>query len=188
VIQWYAIRGAGAMTLILFSLTMSMGLINRSRWASERWPRFVIDAVHRNIGLLAVVFLAIHIVMAVTDGFVALGLLAVFVPFIHSYSPLWVGLGSLACDLLLAITITSLLRARLGFRSWRAVHWFGYLAWPVAVAHGIGNGTDHFAVWMLAIDAVCVTMVLSALGVRLTSVPALATVENLETIPALERV
>ena len=112
-IQWYAIRGAGVVTLILFSLTTAMGLVNRSRWASERWPRFVIDSVHRNIALLAVVFLAIHIVLAVTDDFVSLGVLAVVIPFTHSYSDLWVGLGAVACDLLLAIVITSLLRARI---------------------------------------------------------------------------
>ena len=187
-IHYYAIRAAGAMTLILFSITMAMGLVNRSRWASDRWPRFVIDRIHRNVALLAVVFLTIHIVTAVTDGFVSIPLLSVFVPFTHSYNAFWVGLGSVAFDLLLAITITSLLRTRLGFRSWRAVHWLGYLAWPVAVAHGIGNGTDHFTVWMLAIDAVCVAMVLSALAVRVVSVPRLATVENLETIPELERV
>ena len=187
-IHYYAIRAAGATTLILFSITMSMGLINRSRWASERFPRFLIDKVHRNIALLAVVFLAIHIVTAVTDSFVVLPLLAVFVPFSHSYSPFWVGLGSVAFDLMLAITITSLLRVRLGFRAWRAIHWLGYVSWPVAVAHGIGNGTDHFAVWMLAIDAACVGMVLSALAVRVMSVPKLVTVQILESMPELERV
>ncbi len=175
-IHWYAIRAAGAMTLILFSATIVLGLVNRSRVATDRWPRFVIDRVHRNVALLAVVFLAIHIITAVTDGYVSTPLLAVFLPFAHSYHPLWVGLGSVACDLLLAIAITSLLRVRLGYRSWRAIHWLGYLAWPVAVAHGIGNGTDHWTVWMLAIDVGCVSAVLTALAVRVVSVPRLEVV------------
>ena len=187
-IHWYAIRAAGAMTLILFSVSVSLGLINRSRLATDRWPRFVIDRVHRNVALLAVVFLCIHIVTAITDSFVSVPLLSVFLPFAHSYSAFWVGLGSVACDLLLAITITSLLRVRLGFRTWRSIHWLAYLAWPVAVAHGIGNGTDHFAAWMLGIDAACVAMVLSALAVRLVSVPRLAPLEHLEALPELERV
>lgn len=170
-IHWYAIRAAGAVTLILFTLTVVMGLLNRSRVATDRWPRFVIDRVHRNVALLAVVFLAIHIVTAVTDSFVAVPLVSVFLPFAHSYSPFWVGLGAVACDLLLAILVTSLLRARLGFRAWRWVHWLGYVAWPVAVAHGIGNGTDHFASWMLAIDVACVAAVLGALAVRVIMAP-----------------
>jgi sulfoxide reductase heme-binding subunit YedZ len=93
-----------------------------------------------------------------------------------------------AFDLMLAITVTSLLRVRIGFRGWRAVHWLGYLAWPIALAHGIGNGTDHFTVWMLAIDAACVAMVLSALAVRIRSAPQLTRVENLEASFELERV
>ena len=169
--QYYAIRAAGGTTLILFTATMVMGLLNRSRLATDRWPRFVIDRVHRNVALLAVVFLCLHILLAVTDGFVSIPVLAAVVPFFHSYSPLWVGLGAVACDLMLAIAITSLLRARLGYRSWRAVHWLGYLSWPVALAHGIGNGTDHWTVWMLAIDAVCLAAVLGALTVRLVQVP-----------------
>jgi sulfoxide reductase heme-binding subunit YedZ len=101
------------------------------------------------------------------------------VPFYHSYSPFWVGLGAVAWDLLLAIVATSLLRARLGFRGWRAIHWLGYLAWPVAVAHAIGNGTDHWTAWMLAIDALCIGSVLAAVGVRLIRVPQLAELPSL---------
>jgi sulfoxide reductase heme-binding subunit YedZ len=177
--HWYALRAVGAVTLILFTGTVVLGLLNRSQAVTSRWPRFVIDRVHRNVALLAVVFLAIHIVLAVTDGFVVIPLLSIIVPFYHSYSPLWIGLGTVAFDLLLAITITSLLRARLGFRGWRAVHWLGYVAWPVAVAHGIGNGTDHWKVWMLAIDVVCVSAVLAAVTYRLIKVPRLAQLETI---------
>jgi methionine sulfoxide reductase heme-binding subunit len=173
--HWYIIRAAGAMTLILFTLTTALGLINRSRWATERWPRFVIDRVHRNVALLAVVFLCLHIIMVVTDSFVSTPLLSVLIPFTAGYRPLWTGLGAIAFDLMIAITITSLLRARLGHRTWRAIHWLAYASWPIAVAHGIGSGTDAWTIWMLAIDVCCVTAVLAALVVRLVSVPRLET-------------
>ena len=55
---------------------------------------------------------------------------------------MWLGLGAVSFDLLLAVLITSVLRRRLGYRSWRAVHWLAYASWPVAVIHGIGTGTD----------------------------------------------
>jgi sulfoxide reductase heme-binding subunit YedZ len=137
------------------------------------------------VALLAVVFLVIHIVTAVTDDFVSVPLLAAFVPFSAGYRPLWTSFGAVACDLLLAIVITSLLRARLGYRSWRAIHWLAYAAWPLAVAHGIGNGTDAFTVWMLAIDAACVASVLAALILRLVTVPKVVPV--LETVPGAAR-
>ena len=51
---------------------------------------------------------------------------------------LWLSLGAVAFDLLLAIALTSLVRDRLSYRTWRAVHWLAYACWPVALWHGLG--------------------------------------------------
>ena len=48
----------------------------------------------------------------------------------------------MASDLLLALTVTSLLRSRISYRAWRVLHWTAYACWPVALAHGLGTGTD----------------------------------------------
>jgi predicted ferric reductase len=173
-IQWYVMRASGVVALALLSVTVVLGLLNRSRVASDRWPRFVIDQLHRNASLLAVVFLCIHIVTAVTDRFVAVGLVDALIPFHSSYRPFWVGLGAVAVDLLVAVIVTSLVRVRLGVRAWRGVHWLAYLAWPVAVAHGLGIGTDSGQLWMLAIEAICIGSVLAALALRLTAPVRLA--------------
>ena len=173
-IQWYVIRASGVVALALLTVSVVLGLLNRSRVASDRWPRFVVDRLHRNASLLSVGFLCVHIVTAVTDGFVAVPLLAAVIPFHNSYRPLWVGLGAVAVDLLVAVILTSLVRVRLGVRAWRGVHWLAYLAWPVAVAHGLGLGTDSGEVWMLAIEAVSIGSVLAALALRLTAPVRLA--------------
>ena len=166
-IQWYAIRATGVVTLVLFTATIALGLVNRWRWTSDRWPRFVIDRLHRNVALFSVVFLVVHIVASVTDSWIAVDLSNAVIPFGHSYRTLWVGLGAVAFDLLLALVITSLMRARLGVTAWRSVHWCAYLAWPVALAHGIGIGTDASQTWMIAIDIACVCVVLATLTLRL---------------------
>lgn len=173
-IQWYVMRASGVVALALLSVSVVLGLLNRSRVASDRWPRFVIDRLHRNASLLAVVFLCVHIVTAVTDSFVSVPLVAAVIPFHDSYRPFWVGLGAVAVDLLVAVIVTSLVRARLGVRAWRAAHWLAYLAWPVAVAHGLGIGTDSGRVWMLAIEAVCIASVLAAIALRLAAPARLA--------------
>jgi DMSO/TMAO reductase YedYZ heme-binding membrane subunit len=80
-----------------------------------------------------------------------------------------VGLGAVAVDLLMAVILTSLVRVRLGVRAWRGVHWLAYLAWPIAVIHGLGIGTDKSQPWMLAIEAVCIGSVLAALAVRVAT-------------------
>jgi DMSO/TMAO reductase YedYZ heme-binding membrane subunit len=77
------------------------------------------------------------------------------------------GLGTLAFDLLLAIAITSMVRRRLGYRTWRAIHWLAYASWPVAVLHGLGTGSDVKQWWMLALTAACIVAVLVAVWTRI---------------------
>jgi sulfoxide reductase heme-binding subunit YedZ len=106
----------------------------------------------------------------VVDPFTHLGLVAL-VPFGSYYRTLWLGLGAIAFELLLAIVATSLLRKHLGARVWRAVHWLAYVSWPIAVLHGIGTGTDRTALWMVLIDVVCVAAVAIALIWRVLAAP-----------------
>jgi len=164
---WYATRGAGIVSLLMFTAVMVLGVLNVSRWQRPAWPRFLTAGLHRNLSLLALVFLGVHIVTAIVDPFTSLGLAAAIVPLASSYRPLWVGLGVVAVDLLIALVVTSLVRARLGQRAWRAIHWLAYAAWPLALAHGVGAGSDGFAAWMLALDAVCVAAVGLAAAWRL---------------------
>jgi len=173
-IQWYVIRASGVVALGLLTVTVVLGLLNRSRVTSDRWPRFVIDRLHRNASLLAIAFLCVHIVTAITDTWVSVRLVDVFIPFRGTYRPLWVGLGATAVDLLAAVIVTSLVRVRLGVKTWRGVHWLAYLAWPVAVAHGLGIGTDSGQIWMLGIEVICIGSVLAALAVRLAAPVRLA--------------
>jgi DMSO/TMAO reductase YedYZ heme-binding membrane subunit len=117
--------------------------------------------------LTAVVFLALHIVTAVVDPFTHLGWLAAIVPFSSYYRTFWLGLGVIAVELLIAITVTSLVRGMIGHSAWRAIHWLAYASWPIAVIHSFGTGTDALAKWMLAIDGVCIAAVGFAVAARL---------------------
>ena len=163
---WYLTRGTGAVTLILLTVTMVLGVVDVRRWSSERWPRFVVDAIHRNVSLLVLALLALHVLTAWLDSFAPISITDAVIPFHSSYRPIWLGLGALALDLLLAVAITSLLRQRMGHRSWRAVHWLAYACWPIAVVHSLGTGTDAPAAWMLALTAACVLAVLAAGATR----------------------
>lgn len=168
-VLWYTTRGAGAVTLILLSAVVVLGLFSTQRLQGQGWPRFLTTGLHRNLALMTLVFLALHIVTAVVDPFTNLGWVAAIVPFSSSYRTFWLGLGVISFELLLAIVITSLVRGFLGHRTWRAIHWLTYAAWPVGVVHGLGTGTDTWSAWMLAITAACVAAVGLALVLRLTS-------------------
>jgi methionine sulfoxide reductase heme-binding subunit len=158
-ILWFATRGAGVVSLLLFTAVTCLGLLTVVRWQSESWPRFLTAELHRSLALLSVVFLGAHIATAILDPFTSLGIAAATIPFASSYRPLWVGLGVISMDLILALIVTSLLRERIGQRAWRTVHWASYAAWPLALAHGLGAGSDAFAPWFIAIEVACVVVV-----------------------------
>jgi len=168
---WYLARATGAVALILLTASVVLGILGSVRFAAgPRWPRFALDAVHRDVSLLVIVVLAIHIITSVLDGFAPITLLDGVIPFLTPYRPLWMGLGTLAFDLLLAIAITSLVRRRLGYGAWRAIHWLAYVSWPVAVLHGLGTGSDVKQWWMLALTVACIVAVLVAVWTRIAHV------------------
>jgi sulfoxide reductase heme-binding subunit YedZ len=169
---WYTTRGAGAVSLILLTAVVVVGLLARLRFETEGWPRFLSATFHRDLALITVVFLALHIVTAVVDPFTSLGLAPVVVPFGSSYRTFWLGLGTIAFELLLAIVVTSLARAWIGVRSWRVVHWLAYASWPLAVVHGLGTGTDARQVWMVGITVACIGLVAGVGLWRLVAAPA----------------
>ena len=163
---WYTTRGAGAVSLILLSAVVVLGVLSTLRLQSARWPRFLTTGLHRNLGLLTVVFLALHLVTAVVDPFTHLGWLAAVIPFSSYYRTLWLGLGVIAFELLLAVVITSLVRSFIGHGAWRTIHWLAYGSWPIAVIHGLGTGTDVWSAWFFVLTSACVASVVFAVGYR----------------------
>jgi methionine sulfoxide reductase heme-binding subunit len=166
---WYLTRSTGAVAMVLLTLTVASGVLDVRRYATARWPRFVIDGLHRNIALLTIVFLALHIITSVLDSFAPIALLDAVIPFVGSYRPFWLGLGAVSFDLLVAVTITSLMRRRVGHRAWRAVHWLSYASWPVALLHGFGTGSDVKDAWLMALSLACLAVVAVAVVVRVAA-------------------
>ena len=163
---WYATRASGLMAMILLTLTMVLGLVTTTRARARNWPGFAQQEIHRRISMIAVVFLGIHVLTSVLDTYVNIGWAAVVIPFTSSYGRFWVGVGAVALDLMIAVFVTSLLRARMRPGTWRAVHWLAYLSWPVALAHTFGMGTDAREGWVVVLGVVCVAAVAAALAWR----------------------
>ncbi|HEX3519296.1 MAG TPA: ferric reductase-like transmembrane domain-containing protein [Solirubrobacteraceae bacterium] len=166
---WYLTRSTGAMALLLLSIAIALGVIDVQRWSTPRWPRFVLDSLHRNVSLLALAFLVAHILTSVLDSFAPIGIVDAFIPFSGSYRPFWLGLGAVSFDLILAVIATSLLRARMGYGTWRAVHWLTYASWPIALVHGFGTGSDVKTSWLAVLSILCVLLVVGAVLARVAS-------------------
>lgn len=164
---WYASRATGVISLILLSAVMIIGILVNRQGRLPGLPRFAVLGLHRNLSLLAVAFVAVHVLTAVADSYVSISLAAAVVPFISSYEPLWLGLGAVGFDLMAAVIVTSLLRRHLGRRVWRAVHWLAYASWPVAVVHSVYSSSDMQSGWLLYLGLACIAAVLGVLGWRL---------------------
>lgn len=164
---WVLTRGSGAVSLLLLTGTLVLGIVDVARWRARRWPRFVIDALHRNLSLLAVAFVGVHVLTTVLDKYVKIGLVSAVVPFSNGYRTFWLGLGAIAFDILLALIATGLLRRHIGHRLWRAIHWAAYACWPLALAHALGTGNDAGRPWFVALALACSGAVAVALASRL---------------------
>ncbi|MGO8824450.1 MAG: ferric reductase-like transmembrane domain-containing protein [Acidimicrobiales bacterium] len=166
---WYLTRATGLVSLILLSATVVLGTVASVGWTTDRWPRFLSQSVHRNLSLFCVALIGIHIVTTIGDGYVPIGLADAVIPFRSPYRPIWVGLGALAFDMLLAVAITSGLRRRIGAAAWRGVHWLAYACWPIALVHGLGSGSDARIPGAMLVFVVCTGSVAAAVAWRLAA-------------------
>ena len=168
---WYLSRGTGVLSLVLLSLVIVLGALTRGGRPLPGLPRFAVAGLHRNLSLLSVAFLAVHIATAVIDPYVTLRWFDALVPFVAGYQPIWVGLGALALDLMLAMVVTSLVRQRIGQRLWRVVHLSVYASWPVALVHSFTLGPDVKTGFQRWLAVACVAASATALGWRAVSTP-----------------
>jgi predicted ferric reductase len=168
-VLWAFGRVSGVVALLLLTLSLLLGITARSGRTLPGLPRFSITLVHRNVALLACVFLVFHVGSLLLDPFARLNPVDAFVPFLGSFKPFWQGLGTVAVDLLLAVIVTSWLRSRLGVRTFKAVHWLTYALWPVALGHAIGNGTNGTNTWFLLLSGLSIAAVVAALGWRMST-------------------
>ncbi len=139
---WFLSRATGIVAFVLLTLTVVLGIATSLRLQTRNLPRFVIEYLHRNVTVLVMALIAIHVTSVVLDGFAPIGWAAAVIPFSSPYRPIWLSLGALGFDLLLAVAVTSWLRHRVGFRVWRFLHWSAYASWLVVLVHAFGTGSD----------------------------------------------
>ena len=169
-LPWYASRATGVVALLLLTAVMVLGIIINRQGRLPGLPRFGVTGLHRNLSLLAVIFVVLHVVTAIIDTFVSIPLVSAVIPFTSGYERFWLGLGAISLDIMLALIVTSLVRGRLNRKVWRAVHWLAYASWPVAFAHSIGSSTDLQRGPLLVLAIACAVLVAAALAWRVIAV------------------
>jgi methionine sulfoxide reductase heme-binding subunit len=165
-VDWYAARAGGIAAYLMLSAVVCLGLTMSGK-RTRRWPKFALEDVHRFAGLLVGAFVTLHVVTIAIDSWLPFAPAQVIVPFTDRYRPLWVGLGIVAAELLLALAITNHYRDRLPYWFWRRAHYLNFAVWGAATIHGIASGTDRSAVWLLALYAPAVATVTALIALRI---------------------
>jgi sulfoxide reductase heme-binding subunit YedZ len=161
---WYTTRATGLVALVLFTVVVCLGTFVSNRVGGTTVGRFEFNELHRSVSMVAMAFLVLHIVTTVVDSYVPTGWLSTIIPMTSTYKPLDVALGAVAFDLILAVWLSSLMKARIANGSWRFIHWFSWLAFVAAIVHSFLIGTDARSGIGLVVVATCaVAVVLTAL-------------------------
>jgi sulfoxide reductase heme-binding subunit YedZ len=163
---WYAARAGGVLAYLLVSASVLAGILLAGKKRVPGFPRFAVEDVHRFLGILAALFIAIHVAGIALDTYVPFSLSQLVVPFTSSYRPLATGLGIVALELLLAVSVTNRLRSRLPYRFWRRAHYATLAVWLLATVHGILAGTDRDQTWLVWLYALTVALVAGAAALR----------------------
>jgi predicted ferric reductase len=165
-----ASAAAGVISLVLLTISVVIGVLVTRRRELPRKLRYPSRKWHEYASLLALGFLALHIVLAIGGPFSRIPWLAAVIPFVAGPDRLWLGLGALASDLLIAVVLTSVLRRHLGRRAWRLVHWSAYACWPAAEVHSLGLGIGIRSGRLFDLAIACLAVVVAAVCWRLAGV------------------
>ena len=168
-LQRFLLAYSGVFALIALTAAVAAGLIATDRLIVSPAGRVTFQAVHRALSLAAVGFLASHVLLEMLAH--RSHAIDVVVPFLASGRTLYLGLGTLASDLVLLIALTGVARRRFAAHwtaTWRGVHVTAYLAWPLAILHGLlsGRTAKPYVDWSYG---ACVAAVAVALVVRLVA-------------------
>lgn len=166
---WYSSRATGIVALVLFSAVLVLGMTVTRQGRLPGLPGFAVTSLHRNLSLLGLAFVVIHVLTAVADSYVSIPLAAAVVPLASGYERLSLSLGAVAFDLILALIATSMVRGRLPRSLWRPVHLLAYLCWPVAFVHGLAAARDLRQGWLLALAVGCALLVAAAAAWRVAT-------------------
>jgi predicted ferric reductase len=139
---WYVTRAAGLMAYFLLWLSMVWGMAISTRIFHPAVEGGYSYDFHEYLSLLGLGFVLLHVIVLLFDQFLPFSVWQILIPFVDTYRPLWVGLGIIGFYLFLLVTITFYLRASIGTKAFRRIHFLSLLGYFGATLHGLFGGTD----------------------------------------------
>jgi DMSO/TMAO reductase YedYZ heme-binding membrane subunit len=141
-VYWYLARAGGLIAYLLLWAATLWGVMMSGKTLKGRIDAALLYAMHEFLPILAMVFAVFHAVILLGDSYIRFDLFDLLVPFQAPYRPVWTGLGTLSLYLSLALIASFYIRSIISRRVWRLFHYTTYLAFILAMMHGVMAGTD----------------------------------------------
>ncbi len=165
--SWDASRAAGFASYLLLWASVVTGVAVHMRFRAAGGPLTVLLEVHRVTSVLALAFVAAHVLGLLVDPVVRFSILDAVAPFTSDYRPLQVGAGTIAEWLLVAVLATTAAAARLPYAAWRQAHFLSFPCYALALVHGITSGTSTGDTLALAVYSLTAAAFAAVLVIRL---------------------
>jgi predicted ferric reductase len=140
---WYISRSTGiiAYLLLWFSVMSGLGVTLK---IANYWPGARIsNELHQYISILGLFFVSVHALILLGDAYIDMDFLEVIIPFsLREFKPFWVGLGQLGFYLWIGLMASYSLRKKIGYRTWRGIHYLSFFTFFMILIHAIVSGTD----------------------------------------------
>jgi DMSO/TMAO reductase YedYZ heme-binding membrane subunit len=187
--QRFMLYYAGVFALIGLTASVGVGLMATDRIFMTPGHRVMAQAVHRAVSFAALAFLIIHIVTEILAQRVHV--IDAFIPFLSPYRTFYIGLGTIASDLILLLVVTSVFRKRFTAHGkpwrWRAIHYSSYAAFVLGVLHGLmgGRQAKPYVDWSygIAIAVTALALVIRFLAVSLRTKQSLSAPAGTDRAP-----
>ena len=185
--QHFMLYYAGVLALVGLTGSVLVGLVATDRIVMTPGHRVMAQAVHRAFAFGTLAFLIIHIVTEILAQ--RSHVIDAVIPFLSPYRTFYIGLGTIASDLIVLLVVTSILRKRFTGHGqawrWRAIHYSSYVAFVFGVLHGLlgGRAAKPYVDWSYGF-AIAVTAL--GLAVRFLAI-SLRPKESLGSSPSVDR-
>ena len=185
--QRFMLYYAGVLALVGLTGSVLLGLLATDRIVMTPGHRVMAQAVHRAFSFGTLAFLVIHIVTEILAQ--RSHVIDAVVPFLSPYRTFYIGLGTIASDLIVLLVVTSIVRKRFTEHGkawrWRAIHYASYVAFVFGVLHGLlgGRTAKPYVDWSYGF-AIAVTAL--GLAVRFLAI-SLRPKESLPSSPSADR-
>ena len=147
-VYWYLSRATAFVSLSILWISMALGLGITNKMA-RLWPGApAAFAIHEYVSLLGLAFALFHALVLLGDHYINFTVAQIFMPFSTlDYRPTWVGIGQIGFYVWLIVALTFYVRASIGQKTWRLIHYLSFAMYAMGLLHGLFSGTDSSANW-----------------------------------------